>query len=390
MPRLVTGALFSLAVFAACDPRVVIGTFDGGTGGGNSTGGGEASGGGSSAGGGAGGGGLPASGGGGGGSPLNLMGCPGALSCEDVTGTQKFACVDETQPFGIPANNPLCTGATHDCPAGYSCYSANSRLYCLRDCPAHATGGGGGGNPVGGGQGGGTAVGIEPWFVGATVPQLLTQSTTLSMFLPEDSAPGDFMIVLVNADEGTGERELATPSGWALLGGWPLHNRVGAHTPYIIPSSENHGTWVFTRLKSAADASVELKFSTPTTARGTIVACRGVNRANPIHDKEGHTQYDEGSALWGGGNTTLEVARQVALLGTSATTDTSYITVTESDGVKQRMNTGEQTAGLHVIVCDDTIWPRLYFAPHVRYFQLPSNSETKFMFSISTLLLTPE
>ncbi|MDP1823446.1 MAG: hypothetical protein Q8L48_09395 [Archangium sp.] len=408
-------------VLAGCDPSVMIGDpvdADTGGGGGSVTGGGV--GGGSTGGGGGltgggggltgGGGGLTGGGGGvtgggggsvtgggggatgggggatgGGGGALNAMGCPGTQSCSDVTGQNDFACVQGT---AIPSGSPSCSN-TVACASGSTCYltTMGSNVgVCLRDCPGTGTGGGGGTT-----GGGGGAAQVEPVFVSATAPLLGTQMLKLTLAFPTPNQPGDFLIALIDADEGTGPATLATPPGWTLVGGWPIHNLNSQHTPYIIPMTQNHGTWIFTHFVVAAETpSVEFTFSANTTARGAIVAYRGVNTLTPVHDKTGYGLYGDGDTNgFGAGNTTLNAGTQVSLITTATTAYGSYTTTYETGGIVERVNSGENPNGLNLIIHDDTIYPRIYLAPNVRHFQSPSSSSASFMYSIATLLLTP-
>lgn len=324
--------------------------------------------------------------GGGGGGALNAMGCPGTQSCSDVTGQNDFACVQGTS---IPAGAPACS-STVACASGSTCYlttMGSSVGVCLRDCPGSATGGGGGST----GGGGGGAAQVEPVFVSATAPVLSTSMLKLTLAFPTPQQPGDFLIALIDVDEGTGPATLATPAGWTLLGGWPIHNLNSQHTPYIIPMTQNHGTWIFTHFVVAAETpSVEFTFAANTTARGTIVAYRGVNTTTPVHDKTGYGLYGNGDTNgFGSGNTTLNAGTQVSLITTATTSYGSYTTTYETGGIVERVNSGENPTGLNVIIHDDTIYPRIYLAPNVRHFQSPSSSSASFMYSIATLLLTP-
>ncbi len=376
-----------IAVICACDPQVKIGVgFDGGSqapdaGSISAAGGGEAAGGGAATGGGT------ATGGGNSGTDagLNGLGCPNGLQCEDVSGKGDFGCMDPTTSGGIPQNAAVCAN-TAPCAAGFTCYlrSASSSVgACIRDCPNSETDGGVNHEPE--------PELIPPPFVSASPPQLLTRGSTLALPFPEPRLTGDFLIALVDADEGDGPRTLSLPPGWALLSGWPIHNRSTDHSPYIIPALQNHGTWIFTHFAVANEpALVEFLFSSDTTARATIVAYRGVDSLKPVHDKVGYGLYGDGDTNgYGSGNTTLDVGRQVSLFATAATPDVTYSITSQTSGVVERVNSGEQPYGLNVIIVDDEIYPRSFFPRHVRHFQAPSASSSSFMFSIASLVLTP-
>jgi hypothetical protein len=54
------------------------------------------------------------------------------------------------------------------------------------------------------------------------------------------------------------------------------------HPPYVIPASENHGTWLYYRFAVAGEpATHSFVFTSATTARGVLLAYRGVDTAAP-------------------------------------------------------------------------------------------------------------
>lgn len=240
--------------------------------------------------------------------------------------------------------------------------------------------------------GGGGLTPVAPDFVSASTPVAIDAATTLTVGAPPQTQPGDFLIAIIGAAEESGARTVPAPAGWTLLGGWPIHNLTSQHTPYIIPTSENHGLWLFTHRVAAGDApDVSFTFNTATIARGVIVAYRGVSLTNPVNDKVGFGLYGDGNTNgFGSGNTTLNVARQVNIVGTALTTFASYSTTFASPGRVERVNTGEHPNGLNLIVHDDDIYPRLYTAPGVRHFRSPSGTTMSMQYIIATLLLTPQ
>lgn len=334
---------------------------------------------------------MPGGGVGGGGA-----GCPSPLRCQDVSGSRDFACLDPATSSGIPANAAVCAN-TAPCMTGFTCYltgmSSNAGV-CLRDCGSGAGGGASGGGNTGGGIGGGGGglTPVAPEFVSASTPVSIDGMTGLTLTAPQPGQPGDFLIAIINAAEESGPRTVTAPTGWAQVGGWPIHNVNSQHTPYIIPASQNHGMWLFSHRAAAGDPpDVPFAFNTATIARGVVISYRGVSTTNPINDKAGYGLYGDGNTNgFGSGNTTLNVARQVNIVVTALTSFASYTTVFASPGRTQRVNTGENPNGLNLIVHDDDIYPRLYTGPGVRHFRSPSATMMSLQYGIATLLLTPQ
>lgn len=231
-----------------------------------------------------------------------------------------------------------------------------------------------------------------PSFVAASAPVLAASSTSLTIGTPAGVQTDDLLIALVDADEGSGSRTMNTPSGWTLLGGFPLHNLSTSHTPFVIPTTQNHGTWIFHKFAGAGEpASVPFAFTSATTSRGVVVAYRGVAKANPIHDKSAFNFYGSGSTNGlGSGNTTLTSGRQINLIATATTTHATYTVVTPDSDRNERVNTGEQPNGLGLVISDEPIFSKLFFGPSIANKQSPSGTSDGFMFSTTTLVLTPE
>ena len=135
---------------------------------------------------------------------------------------------------------------------------------------------------------------------------------------------------------------------------------------------------------------MEFTFTTATTARASVVGYRGVNPTNPVHDKVGYALYGNGNTNgFGSGNTTLNAGREVSLMATATTVRATYSTTFQTNGVVERVNSGEQPHGLNVIIHDAAISPRVFLGPAVRHFQSPSGSSDSFQYTFATLVLAP-
>lgn len=258
--------------------------------------------------------------------------------------------------------------------------------------------GGGAGGGTGGGAGGGTAGGAgggitsgAPTFVAAGPAALLTAAASLTLSSPNGLSQDDLVLALVDAEEESGPRTLTAPTGWTLVGGFPIHNLANAHAPYVIPAIENHGTWLYYRFSASNEpATHSFVFASNTTARGVIVAYRGVKVSSPIHDKVAMAYYGSGSTNgFGSGSTTLATARQVNLISTATTTHGTYTVVLASPSIEERFNSGEQPTGLNLIVHDREISSGFYSGPSIANKQSPSGNSDGFLFTFATLVLTP-
>lgn len=231
-----------------------------------------------------------------------------------------------------------------------------------------------------------------PTFVAASTPTLITAESSLTVATPAGVQTDDLLITFIDADEGTGAHTLSTPAGWTLLGGFPIHNVSTAHSPYIVSPTQNHGTWIFHKFANANEpGSASFAFQRASTSRGVMLAYRGVDKANPIHDKSGMGFYGAGETNGlGSGNTTLTAGRQVNLIATATTAHPTYTVVQTSPGRVVRVNTNEQPNGLNLIVYDSAIFAKIFSGPFIQNKQSPSGLADGFLFSATTLVLTPQ
>jgi hypothetical protein len=230
-----------------------------------------------------------------------------------------------------------------------------------------------------------------PTFVAATGSSV-DGATTLSLAPPTGSQQGDLLVALLDAQETSAAHALTMPTGWTLLPGFPLHNQAGQHTPYLIPATENHGTWIAWRRATVSEpATYDFAFDSAATARGVVVAYRGVDPVTPIQNVSGDGYYGTGGTNGlGMGFTNLVHATQVTLVATAVTDHTTY-TVLQTDPFNtERYNTGMQNDGLNLVVYDAAIQPSYYAAPEIANKQAPSGSSDGFMFSATSILLTPQ
>jgi hypothetical protein len=238
----------------------------------------------------------------------------------------------------------------------------------------------------------GTTVPSVPTFVAAGAARFVADTPALMLATPPGIQTDDFLLALITAEEQGGPRTLATPAGWALIGGFPVHNLASAHPPFIIPASENHGTWIFHKFAAASEpATTTFEFPTAAMARGVMVSYRGVDTSAPIHDKSALPLYGNGDTNgMGSGNTSLDRGRQVNLIATALTARPTYTVVVPSASVTERFNTGEQPSGQNLIVHDATISFGVFLGPSIANKQSPSGSSDAFLFSATTLVLKPQ
>ncbi len=231
-----------------------------------------------------------------------------------------------------------------------------------------------------------------PSFVATSAPVLLTGGTSLAVATPAGIQTDDFLVTFIDAEEGAGANTVSTPAGWTLLGGFPIHNLSTAHPPYVIPATQNHGTWLFHKFAGANEpASTSFTFQSASTTRGVMLAYRGVSKANPVHDKSALGFYGTGGTNGlGSGNTTLTSGRQVNLIAAATTAHPTYTVVQTSPGRVERVNTNEQPNGLNLVVYDSTIFAKIFTGPSIANKQSPSGSADGFLFSATTLVLTPQ
>ena len=232
-----------------------------------------------------------------------------------------------------------------------------------------------------------------PTFVAAGTSSVSASATSLAVGAPAQIQTDDLLITVIDAQEESGPRTLATPAGWTLIGGFPLHNLANAHPPYVIPASENHGTWIFHKFATAAEpATTSFDFTTASTARGVTVAYRGVDKSAPIHDKSALGFYGTGGTNGlGGGNTSLQTGRQVNLIATAVTAHATYtVALTGGSSITERFNSGEQPGGQNIIVHDTTIGFGIFTGPSIANKQSPSGTSDGFLFSATTLVLKPQ
>jgi hypothetical protein len=229
-----------------------------------------------------------------------------------------------------------------------------------------------------------------PVFVAAGAATLIAGATSLSLATPAGGATGDFLIALVDAQEASGPTSLATPAGWTSVGGFPVHNKAAEYPPFIVPAGESHGTWIFYRFVGAAEPVATIfEFPAAVTARGVVVSYRGVSTSNPVHDKSGLGFRGNGDTNGlGSGNTSLEQGLQVNLIATALTASATY-TVVFTGRANERFNTGEQPNGLNLIVHDSEFSWRVFSGPAISHRQSPSGLSASFLFSATTLVLTP-
>jgi len=231
-----------------------------------------------------------------------------------------------------------------------------------------------------------------PEFVAAGPATLITNGTSLALATPTGVQENDLLLALVNSAEESGDRTLTAPADWILVGGFPIHNHANAHPPYIIPAIENHGVWVYYRIAKAGEPATHgFTFASATTARGVLLAYRGVDTAAPIHDKSALPYYSTGSTNGlGGGNTTLDSGRQVNLIATAMTNHATYTVVQSSPSIRERFNSGEQPNGLNLIAHDSKLFSNIYLGPSIANKQSPSGSGDGFCFVPTTLVLAPQ
>ena len=230
-----------------------------------------------------------------------------------------------------------------------------------------------------------------PEFVAAGSSTVIAGSTSLSLPTPSGLLRDDFMLALVDAEEGAGPRVLSAPAGWTLIGGFPIHNLASDYPPYVIPATENHGTWIFQKFVGPSEpAATVFVFPSAATARGVVVSYRGVDKIAPIHDKSAIGFFGPGDTNGlGSGNTTLTAGRVVNLIATALTSRATYTVVQTSMSVTERVNSGEQPNGLNVIVHDSKVVFRTYSGPWIANMQSPSGLSDDFLFSATTLVLKP-
>ena len=215
-----------------------------------------------------------------------------------------------------------------------------------------------------------------PTFVAAGTSSVSASATSLAVGAPAQIQTDDLLITVIDAQEESGPRTLATPAGWTL-----------------IPASESHGTWIFHKFATAAEpATTSFDFATASTARGVTVAYRGVDKSAPIHDKSALGFYGTGGTNGlGGGNTSLQTGRQVNLIATAVTAHATYtVALTGGSSITERFNSGEQPGGQNIIVHDTTIGFGIFTGPSIANKQSPSGTSDGFLFSATTLVLKPQ
>lgn len=368
-----------VAALISCEVPVQIGSpvVITGSGGGTATGGsGGGSAGGGAAGGSAGGmtgGGSTGGSGGSGGAPGT---CPGGQICEGVGGTAYFVCLDPNTSSGIPAGAQLCT-ASMPCPSGWGCFSESETSptsACLKSCT------------------GGVVRGIPDW-VGKGAEVLATDAGVLTLSGPAGVQPADLYIAIIDADEGAGAVAVTPPPGWSQLSGWPIRNASTDHAPTVVPPSYDHTFFLYWAWAAASlTLPADFTFDRPATARGLLFAYRDVNTTTPINDKRGFGLYGDGrSNGQGSGNTMLGTARQVSIVATCSTPFPHSIDFRPSAtaGETQRHYSGEQPSGLELLVIDQPIVPRLFFAPSMLFKRPPNGDTTSLSYVLATILLKP-
>jgi hypothetical protein len=249
--------------------------------------------------------------------------------------------------------------------------------------------GGSGGAPGTGGSGG--QIAALPSFVAAGAATLVNNQTALTIASPGGIEENDLVLALVDAWEETGPRTLSAPAGWTPLPGFPIHNKSTEHPPFVIPASENHGTWIYSRIVTPAEPkSHAFAFASATTARGVLLVYRGVDPAAPIHDKAALPFQGMGDTNGlGGGSTTLTRALQVTLVTTGRTDHPTYTVVRASPSLMERFNSGEQPNGLNLVAYDAPITFGIYTGPSIANRQAPSGGPDGFLFTFATLVLKP-
>ena len=317
-------------------------------------------------------------GGGGGGGAGEDLSCPGAQVCGDAFALFAGACMDLTRADSVPVGSASCAQRT-DCDPGSLCYPRADGGVCLRQCVPTQGAGGGGGN---GGGGGTTPPVLSPW-VGTTGIIDALQQPLLTLPFPPNQA-GDFLIAVLNVDEGAGQRTFATPASWTLLTGWPIHNISARYPTYNVPASQNQGTWVFTHFVVQGELEkVSFVADLPTTARGAIVAYRGVEPMRPIHD-DLHYPLFGASSNFGSGSTTLLDGREVHFVTTAPTTEPTRT----ASPTGARVNSGLQPEGLNLVIYDSTVYPNHVQSTGVENFDA-IGAPIPVMFTIGALVLTP-
>jgi hypothetical protein len=236
---------------------------------------------------------------------------------------------------------------------------------------------------------------------GAGVPQFVAAGSAafstngvIDLTVPGGTQSDDLMLALVNAQETGGPNSLVTPAGWTPLVGFPIHNVVTSYAPYIIPTIENHGTWIFRRTASATEpSSLPIQLASATPVRGLVVVYRGADVAAPIHDKNGAGYFGQGDSNGlGMGNTTLTKGTEVSFVTTAFTVGASYSVVAVGGPARrsERVNTGEQPNGLNLIVHDSELSSFGIFTGHkITNRVSPSGSVGQYLFSATTLVLKP-
>jgi hypothetical protein len=312
--------------------------------------------------------------------------CPAPLTCGDVTGEGDFACVDLATEDDVPTGAPACD-LILDCPrVDQTCWRQAGRRtgQCVLGC-IPSRDGGFALRPLGSRDGGPAR---EPFFVGGSGPDYLSQGNRLAVALPEPRQVNDLLLAVVGVAEGTGVRSVATPQGWTLLGGWPIH----AMDSRRAPVSEQHGMWLMWHFAAPGDPlGVVFEMDQAAPARAAIVAYRGVSLRQPIHDKTGGSLYWSGRISGvGGGTTTLDWGREVDFMVTALTGSATYTVVHPGWGMNERLNSNESPNGLNVIIGDQLIYPRHFTGPDVTHHSSPSNSSADLLYSIGVVVLTPE
>ncbi len=227
-------------------------------------------------------------------------------------------------------------------------------------------------------------------FVAADSPVRVNTGTAVALATPAGIQANDFLIAFVDVQETSANNSVTAPNGWTLLGGYPIHN--GAHSPYIIPATENQGTWVYYKFAGASEPSpATFMLGTTGETRAAMIAYRGVKLAAPIHDKAGFGYYGEdASQNFTAGNTTLATGLEVDIVDT-AQTDRATFTVTPNEPwLSERLNTGESADGLNLIVQDQPISFNVYLGPSIQNMQSPANITDEFDFTATTLVLAEQ